>query len=148
MVADKDGQIQIAYRDLDSFSHRDISLAWSTDGGYHSEKSPRISGDKWMIDGCPHNAPSLCAGKANTYMTWFTGAKEPGLYFARINQDKETEGKIALTSKGRFAHISVSETGDPLVILEENYQVEGQSYHRILLGQIHDDTMITQEVSS
>lgn len=142
-----EGEILLAFRDLNAGSQRDISLAWSGNGGKSFQVQPAISGDQWKLDGCPHNGPVLASGKSRTWMSWYTGGSPAGLHIGRLGPDHELDLKILLSPEGRFSDIALTEKEDPLIAYDEQYTKEGTPYRRILLTRLEGEQQHTVEVS-
>ena len=80
----KNGPI-IAYRDCGEDGTRDISLVrWLGEGW--SQPQP-IGNDKWIINGCPVNGPSISASGDEVVVAWWTGATEEGAVRAVRSHD-------------------------------------------------------------
>jgi hypothetical protein len=54
-----DGTIYAAWRHVYAGNLRDIALTMSRDGGRTFTAPARVSDDRWTLDGCPENGPSL-----------------------------------------------------------------------------------------
>ncbi|HET9317576.1 MAG TPA: hypothetical protein VFQ51_18430, partial [Vicinamibacteria bacterium] len=54
-----DGSVYVAWRHIYKPNLRDIAVARSTDGGRTFAGPVRVSEDKWAIDGCPDDGPSI-----------------------------------------------------------------------------------------
>jgi hypothetical protein len=80
-----DGAIYAAWRQVYPGSFRDIAFTVSRDGGKTFSAPRPISEDKWAINGCPDDGPSLAADKAGTvHAAWPTvidGTEPEGAIF-------------------------------------------------------------------
>lgn len=54
-----DGSVYVAWRHIYRPNLRDVAVARSTDGGRTFAAPVRVSEDKWAIDGCPDDGPSI-----------------------------------------------------------------------------------------
>lgn len=114
-----DGHVVIMFRDLLDSSVRDISASVSNDTGRTFSKSASFSKDEWVMYGCPHNGPSVFSGKNNNYSTWYTGGRQPGIYYAKLDQNRQIIEKIHLSETGRFAQICLSASNLPIIVYNE-----------------------------
>ncbi len=142
------GQVLLAYRDLDSNSHRDISLVWLSEEGTPLVRQAGISMDEWKVDGCPHLGPSLARGDTTVFLTWYTGASPSGLYIAEICPTRGQIQKRRLSSQAKFASPSVHPDGTPWVVFSEPYKMDNASYSRIQLSQVNGQENLRTEISS
>ena len=86
LLADQDGAIFAAWRQVVGGEYRHIALARSYDGGQTFNKPVIVSDDKWQISACPVSGAALAAPRAGTIdVLWYTAgnAGQAGLYFAR-----------------------------------------------------------------
>lgn len=114
-----DGHVAIMFRNLLDSSVRDISVSVSNDAGKSFSKPTSFSNDGWMIYGCPHNGPSVVSGENNNYSTWYTGGRQPGIYYAKLDKNRQIIKKVHLSKKGRFAQICLSSTNHPIIVYNE-----------------------------
>lgn len=86
LLAGRQGEVWLAYRDVEEDNVRDIYLAASRDGGATFGPPVPVSADGWKLNGCPDRGPRLAQGRDGSLWTaWFTGA-EPGVY-AAVSRD-------------------------------------------------------------
>jgi hypothetical protein len=68
-----DGSIYAAWRHVYPGNIRDIAFTLSRDGGRTFVPPARVSSDRWELDGCPENGPSLAVGNDDTvHIVWPT----------------------------------------------------------------------------
>ena len=84
-----DGTLYAAWRHVYPGNLRDIAVAVSRDGGRSFSEPARVSEDRWMINGCPDDGPSLVVGAGGTlHVVWQTviaredGEPEGALFYA------------------------------------------------------------------
>ena len=77
VAVDTRGAVYAAWRHIFPGSMRDIAFARSTDGGRHFEPPVRVSEDKWELNGCPEDGPTLAVDQAGTiHIAWATVVNE------------------------------------------------------------------------
>jgi hypothetical protein len=131
IYSDETGTISIVYRDIINDSIRDISVSVSNDNGVSFSVPVCFSGDKWNINGCPHNGPDVVSDNDNIYATWFTGAEETGVYFARINKKNLTTEKKLIEKNGRNIQLELSSNDKQFIVYSENYSKDKDYYSKI-----------------
>jgi hypothetical protein len=68
-----DGATFVAWRHIYPGSLRDMAVARSDDGGRTFNGPVRVSEDRWAIDGCPEDGPSIGVdGQAGIHVVWPT----------------------------------------------------------------------------
>jgi hypothetical protein len=83
------GQVYVAWRKVYPGSVRDIAVVKSTDGGRSFSAPVRTFEDNWVIEGCPHQGPSLSLDPdGRVWVAWTTGApNRAGAYWAVAGED-------------------------------------------------------------
>jgi len=74
------GRVYAAWRHIFPGSMRDIAFAQSADGGRRFDPPVRVSEDKWELNGCPEDGPTLAVDRAGViHIAWATlvNEKEP-----------------------------------------------------------------------
>lgn len=149
IYSDMSGNIHIVYRDVINDSIRDISVASSYDNGITFKKPVCFSGDQWNINGCPHNGPDVICNGKNIYATWFTGAKERGVYFASLGIDGKMNDKQKISGEGRYIQLaSMSESKQVLVYNQTNLNANQNISFSIEALVLPDNKKITLRSSS
>lgn len=71
------GAVYAAWRHIFPGSMRDIAFAKSTDGGRRFDPLVRVSEDKWELNGCPEDGPTLAVDQAGViHIAWSTVVNE------------------------------------------------------------------------
>jgi hypothetical protein len=71
------GTVYAAWRHIFPGSMRDIAFAISTDGGRRFAPFVRVSEDKWELNGCPEDGPTLAVDRAGLiHIAWATLVQE------------------------------------------------------------------------
>ena len=137
--SEQDGQTAIAFRDLSKDNVRDISIASSLDNGKSFQAPSDFSKDGWVIDGCPHNGPSIVTKEGNTYLTWFTGGDHIGVNYGELNKDGTIQNKTLLSKNGRFAQLSLLNDGTPIVVYSEDFNTDGKTGSKIKIAKLNNN---------
>ncbi|WP_114791426.1 YHS domain-containing protein [Niabella yanshanensis] len=128
-----DGRLAIAFRDIINDSIRDLSIITSNDNGKNFSGAIPFSNDGWVIDGCPHNGPSVSIGEKNIYVTWFTGGTQKGVYYGKLGDQMQLSYKRLMSAQGRFIQLCQLPDDSSVVTFNEA-RVEGDlHYNRIML---------------
>jgi hypothetical protein len=73
VAVDARGTVYAAWRHIFPGSLRDIAFAKSSDGGGHFSSLVRVSEDKWELNGCPEDGPSMAVDQSGTiHIVWAT----------------------------------------------------------------------------
>ncbi len=123
--------VYAAWRHVYPGSVRDIAFAVSHDRGRTFSSPARVSEDRWQIDGCPDNGPSLAVDAARrVHAVWPTAGPGPGatgnapslaLYYAVSRDGRTFSPRAALPTRGPASHAAVAIGGDgaPIVMWDE-----------------------------
>ncbi|MGF7231782.1 sialidase family protein, partial [Arachidicoccus sp.] len=122
LSSDEKGNISVVFRDLLPGSVRDISISSSADDGQSFSKSVPFSNDHWVIDGCPHDGPSVVSKDAKSYVAWFTGAQNAGVFYAELDKNNHMVAKRLLDPNGRFVQLCLTPDGTRIVAYNVEYQ--------------------------
>jgi YHS domain-containing protein len=142
------GKITVAFRDIINDSIRDMSVSSSDDNGKTFTSAIPFSNDNWIINGCPHNGPSLALSGSSVYAAWFTGGQERGVYYGELNDKKEMVNKQLLSVRGRFVQLCLLKDGSRILVYNENVQGEGKSYNKIVLTRFQHDKEFAEEIKT
>ncbi|MCU0390737.1 MAG: glycoside hydrolase [Thermoflexibacter sp.] len=135
IFSDEKGNISIVYRDILENNIRDISVVTSSDNGKTFSAPTCFSGDSWNINGCPHNGPDVVSNGKNIYATWFTGAKERGIYYASLDIKNKKAQKTLISSSGKNIQLSLLDSEKQVLVYNED-KVENEIYYSAIYAQI------------
>lgn len=141
------GQISIAFRDLLPGSIRDISMSFSSDNGKIFHRITDFSKDGWMVDGCPHNGPSIAMNNDKNYTAWFSGGSRKGVHYAELNAKGEVLQQRYLSHDGRFIQLNVLNDDTRVMAYNEEYMVGSEAFSRIMLTKINDTLFTKREIT-
>ncbi|MGF1635685.1 MAG: exo-alpha-sialidase [Cyclobacteriaceae bacterium] len=142
IYADQSGSISIVYRDIIDASIRDISVSVSEDYGKSFSKPLCFSGDAWNISGCPHNGPDVISNGANIFASWFTGARESGVYFAKLNKQTLKADKRLISKNGR--NIQLAEDGGKVIIVFNEYYLKNEKRYSTIRAVVYPEMAKTE----
>jgi hypothetical protein len=79
IAAAGDGAVYAAWRHVYPVNLRDMAVARSTDGGKTFSAPVRVSEDRWQIDACPEDGPSIATGASGVvHIAWPTFLADTG----------------------------------------------------------------------
>jgi hypothetical protein len=133
LVTGSDGALYAAWRHVYPGNIRDIAFTVSRDGGRTFAAPVRVSEDRWVIDGCPENGPSLAAAQdGRVHVVWPTlvpglangGGSEPalGLFYSVSADGRRFAERQRLPTEGTPYHPQVAvnrRTGLLFVVWDE-----------------------------
>jgi hypothetical protein len=95
------GNVVLAYRSVEPGNIRDIFTTVSSDNG-KTWSSPKLaSRDNWILDGCPHQAPTLASTPTSLYLAWMTGVSgNAEIYMVESKDGGRTFGERLHVSAG------------------------------------------------
>jgi hypothetical protein len=104
VAVDTRGVVYAAWRHIFPGSMRDIAFASSTNGGRQFGPLVRVSEDKWELNGCPEDGPSIAVGQSGIiHIAWATvvneGEPRKALFYA-ISRDGKTFSARARVPSG------------------------------------------------
>lgn len=144
---DVKGNASIMFRDILSDSIRDMSVVTSTDDGQTFSKAVSFTNDDWVINGCPHNGPSVVNDGGNTYAAWFTGGSHSGLYYAALNSEKKLTDRKKISSTGRNIQLCLLPGGNKVVAYNESIKDGKTFFSKIAVDKIAEGKAFTMNVT-
>jgi hypothetical protein len=120
LVAGGDGAIYAAWRHVYPGNLRDMAVTVSRDGGRTFAPPVRVSEDKWMLEGCPDDGPSMAVDASNrVHLLWPTlvaGDKnaEPtiGIFYATSADGRRFTARLRLPTEGTPHHPRLAVSAD------------------------------------
>lgn len=127
MTTGADGAIYVAWRHVYPGNLRDIAFAMSRDGGRTFSGPIRVSEDRWQIDGCPENGPTLAAdATGRIHVVWPTLIREAGrdtlaLYHATSRDGRTFSRRTRIPTTGAAYHpqLALLASGELFVAWDE-----------------------------
>lgn len=144
---DGQGNLNVVYRDILPGSVRDISVSKSTDNGNTFEEPIAFSNDNWVVEGCPHNGPSIVSNNGTNYVAWYTGSQKNGVFYAELNQNNEMLTKHRLDADGRFVQLCLMPNGMRIAAFNKNYKQGDSLYSKIMVNKIGDQGIYQKEIT-
>lgn len=147
-ISSNDGKISIVFRDIISDSVRDISVSTSSDNGDTFSKAVSFSDDDWIVNGCPHNGPSVVNDKENVYATWFTGSQKKGVYYCELNNNEEVVFKKLISPNGKNIQLCLAPDGSRVLAYNEIRRQADSFYSRIVVNKIEGEKVLEANITS
>jgi hypothetical protein len=129
IAAGSNGRIYAAWRHVYSGNVRDIAFAMSADGGRAFSAPVRVSGDNWVLDGCPENGPALAVDdRQRIHIVWPTlvpadtaGVETLALFYATSSDGQHFTTRQRVPTQGvpRHPQIAVGLSGEIAVAWDE-----------------------------
>lgn len=126
-IASVGSNVYTVWRHVYPGGQRDIAFAMSNDNGKTFSAPLRVSEDKWQIDGCPDNGPSLAIdAKRTVHVVWPTpedgkNAASLALFYASSKDGKSFTPRVRIPTRGPAGHVQVTMGADgaPLIAFDE-----------------------------
>jgi len=147
LSSDGGGSVIVVFRNLLSGSVRDISVSNSSDNGRTFNKAVPFSNDHWVVDGCPHNGPSVVSKDEHTYVTWFTGSEQNGVFYAALDKGNNMILKRQLAPKGRFVQLCLMPDGTRIATFNVSYNEGDSTYSKIKLNKTKGADFFEKEIT-
>lgn len=147
LSSDGKGNVSVVFRDMLSGSVRDISICSSSDNGHTFKKSIPFSNDHWVVNGCPHNGPAVVSRDDKTYVTWYTGAKQNGVFYATLDKHDNMLMKKQLDPNGHFVQLCLMPNGSRLAAYNSTYSEKDSVYSKIVVNRIEGDNFYEKEIT-
>lgn len=127
MAMGRGGEINLAWRHVYPGNLRDMAFTVSRDGGRSFGAPVRISEDKWAIEGCPEDGPSLAVDRENrVHAVWTTVVvenREPvkALFHAVAGDGRTFGPRNRLPTEGQTNHpqMAIGRDGVVTVVWDE-----------------------------
>jgi hypothetical protein len=131
LAAGPDGRFYAAWRHVYPGNLRDIAFTMSDDGGKTFAPPVRVSEDRWVLNGCPENGPSLAVdARRRVHMVWPTlvpaatpsGESTLALFYAMSSDGRRftARQRIPATAVARHPHMALGPAGDVFVVWDES----------------------------
>jgi hypothetical protein len=131
IAAGPDGRFYAAWRHVYPGSIRDIAFTMSDDGGRTFAAPVRVSEDKWALNGCPENGPSLAVdARRRVHLVWPTlvpaagpaGESALALFYAASSEGRRFTARQRIPSGpvARHPQIALGPRGDVFVVWDES----------------------------
>ena len=132
VAIDGRGAVYAAWRHIFPGSMRDIAFAKSTDGGRHFGPLVRVSEDKWELNGCPEDGPTLAVDRSGViHIAWATvvndGEPQKALFYAtsRDGRTFSPRARIPVSGITTPGHPQLTLTSDGGAAIVWDEVVEG-----------------------
>ena len=121
-------RVYAAWRHIFPGSMRDIAFAKSTDGGRRFDPLVRVSEDKWELNGCPEDGPTLAVDQAGViHIAWATvvndGEPQKALFYATSRDGKTFSPRARLpvpaTATPGHPQLTLTPDGGAAIVWDE-----------------------------
>ena len=153
-ISGNDGKISIVFRDIISDSVRDISVSTSSNNGDTFSKAVSFSNDDWIVNGCPHNGPSVVNDKENVCAAWFTGSQKRGVYYCELNNNEEVVYKKLISPNGKNIQLCLAPDGSKVLAYNEIRRQPARPvggadsfYSRIIVNKIEGEKVLEANIT-
>lgn len=121
LVGGAGGSIYAAWRHVYAGNLRDMAFTLSRDGGRTFAQPVRVSEDKWMLEGCPDDGPSMVVdGRKRIHIVWPTLITEGTVESA----ERAEKG----SSSDRARRSPRSNAGEPTIALFYAMSADGKQF--------------------
>ncbi len=142
-----DGEVFVAWRNVDARDVRDMMIAVSTDHGATFGKPLLMANDNWRISGCPHTGPQLVVKGKRLYAAWHSegDGSNAGVRVVWSDDSGKTFSKPVIASgpinDTNHPSLSLSEDGRLLLVFQgrEPAEKEGWGPVRAFLVEVFDN---------
>jgi hypothetical protein len=128
VAVDTRGTVYAAWRHIFPGSMRDIAFARSTDAGRSFDPLVRVSEDKWELNGCPEDGPTLAVDAAGViHIAWATvvneGEPQKALFYATSRDGKTFSARarlpVAPSVTPGHPHLTLTSDGGAAIVWDE-----------------------------
>jgi hypothetical protein len=128
VAVDAGGAVYAAWRHIFPGSMRDIAFAKSTDGGRSFDPLVRVSEDKWELNGCPEDGPTLAVDQAGViHIAWATvvndGEPQKALFYANSRDGRtfSPRARLPVTAGSTPGHpqLTLGPDGGAAIVWDE-----------------------------
>jgi hypothetical protein len=128
VAVDARGTVYAAWRHIFPGSMRDIAFARSTDGGRRFDPLIRVSEDKWELNGCPEDGPTLAVDRAGViHIAWATlvdeGEPQKALFYATSRDGMAFSPRVRIPVAGAATpghpQLAVTPDGGAAIVWDE-----------------------------
>jgi hypothetical protein len=131
-----DGAVYVAWRHIYPPNIRDMAVARSSDGGRTFAAPVRVSEDRWAIDGCPEDGPSIAVdGRGVLHIAWPTmvegSTPAKGIFYSY-----SVDGGRTFAPRARVDDESAAPAHPQIAVRDDGVAVvwdEGATPHRVNL---------------
>jgi hypothetical protein len=123
LTSGADGSLYAGWRHVYPGNIRDIAFTVSRDGGRTFAPPVRVSDDKWVLNGCPENGPSMAVDAAGrVHMAWPTLIEQGGrgealtLFYAMSRDGRTFTARQALPTQDVPRHVQIAAAPDGQVV--------------------------------
>ncbi|MGH9139811.1 MAG: sialidase family protein [Vicinamibacterales bacterium] len=145
LVGGAGGSIYAAWRHVYPGNLRDMAFSRSTDGGRTFSAPVRVSEDKWMLEGCPDDGPSIAVdSRQRIHIVWPTlvagAGAEPtiALFYAMSGDGEHFTPRERVPTEGMPHHPRIVVSGQGTLTLAWDESANGSRRIAVARGSVAD----------
>jgi hypothetical protein len=132
LAAGASGAVYAAWRHVYPGNIRDMAFAMSHDGGRSFERPIRVSEDKWMLEGCPDDGPSMAVDtRGRIHVVWPTLVEDKtaagevadgiAIFYAWSDDGRQFSPRQRIPTEGTPHHprVAVTPSGELTIVWDE-----------------------------
>lgn len=147
MAVSPNGKVGIAYRTVREGNIRDVAFVFKP-AGSDTFSRPVISDDQWQLDACPENGPSLVVTNDENWLGWYTGGKNKGIYYAKLDNTGAVSYKKMVDSTGQYIQLTRLSSGKNAVIYNSTMKMGGMNSSMIELSRAESGLLPPEELDT
>jgi len=128
LAAGPSNSLYLAWRHVYADNMRDIAFTVSRDGGKSFAAPVRVSEDRWQIEGCPDDGPTMVVdGQGSVHVVWPSVVTERGgpvkaLFHAMTKDGKTFTSRERIPTEGQANHpqLAIDSKGTLAVVWDES----------------------------
>ena len=128
LAAGPKNTLYLAWRHVYAGNMRDIAFTVSRDGGKSFASPVRVSEDRWQLEGCPDDGPTMVVdGQGSVHVVWPSVVTERGgpvkaLFHARTTDGKTFTSRERIPTEGQANHpqLAIDAKGTLAVVWDES----------------------------
>ncbi|RYZ25662.1 MAG: hypothetical protein EOO10_17680 [Chitinophagaceae bacterium] len=140
--------MSVVFRAITDSSIRDIALSPSVNNGKSFGPSFSFSNDNWMLNGCPHNGPSVVSSENATLAAWFTGGSDEGVYYGEVDSRTKTTQKKLISASGKNIQLCLLPNGQRMMVYSEQVHAAGSVYSQIMAAKLENGKLFSQTLTT
>lgn len=134
LSVNKNGSINVAFRDIINEEIRDMSICISKDNGKTFTKPKRISEDNWKISGCPHTGPTIAENNLGLHFAWFTMGNGSGVYYCNSKDGAKNFSQresVSINASAKHPQITSGKNQHIYIVWDEIKEVNGVATYQV-----------------
>lgn len=148
LAVSENGKVGIAYRSVRKDNIRDIAIVFKESSSNNFSKPFVFSNDQWQLDACPEDGPSLVVSDNKSWVGWFTGGANKGIYYATLDDKGIVLKKQQVEKDSRYIQLARMSNGKNAVIYNSTMTMNGMKSSMIELSKTEESILPSQELDT